>query len=89
MKLIDTDGNLYNTNGYHGNYDYKDWLADCCGARFVDTPPTNIDLRRPHIGIRIVNGIVNKECDDEVYFIKHLQTKAGPLTVGVRRKVNV
>lgn len=90
MKPIDPQGNPYGTANYHGiGPDYNHWLSDCCGARFVAKPKPTINLRRPHVGIRIVNGIVNDECDDPVYFVKHLQTKAGPLTVGIRRKVNV
>lgn len=83
MKITNHRGDVYGTRDY--DLDYPDWLAGSCGARF--TTNQKVDLTRIHNGVKLIAGHVGKPTDNPVYAISHIQTKAGPLTVGIRRKV--
>lgn len=88
-KLIDHHGKFGNTKQYHDNnygWSNRTWVAGSCGCRFIDNPKSNIDVRRPHVGIKLVTGHVGKATRTEAYAIAHLTTKNGPLTCSIRKK---
>lgn len=87
--LTDSFGAPYGTKYYHdpsGTWGNKTWVAGSCGVRFIGNPESHIDLRRPHVGVKIVRGIVAAPCQHPAYTIHNIKTKNGDLTISLRKK---
>jgi len=59
-------------------------ICSCCGSRYKPTPKSNkVTITG---GITVYSGIVGKEVSNEYQEIKHIKTRNGDLTIGVKTK---
>ena len=84
MNVVDTHGKKYSYKEVSA-WSYSHWLCGSCGARFQDNPDAK--LNHIHNGVKIIPGTKQAEADNKVFAIKHVKTRAGDITVGIRRKV--
>ena len=60
------------------------WIAACCGARATKRAPIDKTLCGRHKGIRVWAGEYKEPFDNDKNLVTTVQTKNGPLSIGVR-----
>lgn len=73
------------TVSYYGsqNEASSTWFGHCCGAKYVKNP-TPVNLKKGYRGIRIAVGEVVPAYKGPKQSIDVINTRNGPLTVGIR-----
>lgn len=64
------------------------WPFNCCGAGYRKATKANTHLMNNRHGIFIVMGKVGEEKNDN-HIVKHVETRAGTLTISIRRTHDV
>lgn len=59
------------------------WFSNCCGAKYIKEP-TQANMTRGYRGIRVAVGEILKPGVNKKQTVNVVNTKNGPLTIGVR-----
>lgn len=71
-------------SGYYGTTEASgSWFSSCCGARYVKKP-SKANMTNSYRGIRVAVGAVHEPYVGPKQCVDVVQTKNGPLTIGVR-----